>query len=100
MGTDQDNLKNGKVYLWHDCAFYNEFTKMLPGNGILNAFRSDKESILKVLPESNIDLSYNGYATKPLDELIGILHKYAQINTDRLHTVSYTHLTLPTNREV
>ncbi len=81
----EDNLTRGKVYLWHDCAFYNEFSKMPVGNGILNAFRTDNESILKVWPESNIDLSYNGYATKPLDGLIGILQKYAQVNTDRLH---------------
>jgi len=80
-----DKLTHGKVYLWHDCAFYNEFSQILVGNGVLNAFRSDNESILNALPESNNDLSHNGYATKPLDELIGILQKYAQVNTDRLH---------------
>lgn len=81
----EDNLIHGIVYLWHDCAFYNEFSQTVTGNGVLNAFRSDKESIISVLPESNIDLSYNGYATKPLSELIDVLQKYAEVNTDRLH---------------
>ena len=81
----EDKLTHGKAYLWHDCAFYNEFSRIPIGSGVLNAFRLDNESILNTLPESNNDLSYNGYATKPLDELIGVLQKYAQVNTDRLH---------------
>jgi len=81
----EDKLTHGKVYLWHDCVFYNTFPLMPTGKGILNSFRSDKESILHTLPESNIDLSHNGYATKPLDELISILQEYEQVNTDRLH---------------
>ncbi|MBU2260287.1 polysaccharide pyruvyl transferase family protein, partial [Patescibacteria group bacterium] len=81
----EDKLTHSKVYLWHDCAFYNKFSQIPAGNGILNAFRSDNESILSTRPESNNDLSYNGYATKPLNEFIEILQKYAQVNTDRLH---------------
>ena len=81
----QDKLVNREVYLWHDCAFYNEFPQILVGEGVLNAFRLDKESIFMSPPESNIDLSYGGYATKPLNELIETLGKYEQINTDRLH---------------
>lgn len=81
----ENKLIHGKAYLWHDCAFYNTFSPLSSGKGILNAFRSDKESILNKLPELNNDLSYNGYATKPLDELIDVLQKYAQVNTDRLH---------------
>ncbi|MCX6731780.1 MAG: polysaccharide pyruvyl transferase family protein [Candidatus Parcubacteria bacterium] len=80
-----NGLTRGKVYLWHDCAFYNKFSLVPTGKGILNVFRSDKESILRILPESNNDLSHNGYATKPLNELIDILQKYEQVNTDRLH---------------
>lgn len=76
---------NSRVYLWHDCAFYNELSQVSTGNGILNAFRSDKESILVKYPELNNDLSYNGYATKPLDEFIEVLQKYEKVNTDRLH---------------
>ncbi len=80
-----DKLKHVEVHLWHDCAFYNEFVQTPAGIGVLNAFRSDVESVLKSRPESNVDISQNGYATKPLGELIGILRKYEQVNTDRLH---------------
>lgn len=81
----QKNIKNGKVYLWHDCAFYNNLPTIIGGHGEFDAFRSDKESILKVLPRDNDDISYNGYAQKPLDEMINVLGKYSTINTDRLH---------------
>lgn len=81
----KNKLKRGKAYLWHDCAFYNQFSPAPIGIGALNAFRLDKESKLHSLPTSNKDISLNGYATKPLDEFIGILQKYAQVNTDRLH---------------
>ena len=81
----EDKLTHGKVYLWHDCAFYNEFPQIPAGSGVLNAFRSDIESVLNTQPESNNDISYNGYATKPLEALIGVLQKYARVNTDRLH---------------
>lgn len=81
----KQNFLKGKVYLWHDCAFYNIFPKSPRGMGILNTFRKDKESILDSIPHSNNDLSYNGYATKPLDELVNSLKQYQEINTDRLH---------------
>ena len=81
----ENKLIKGNVYLWHDCALYNTFPVRVKGRGILNVFRSDKESILHKLPKSNIDLSYDGYATKSLSKLINILQKYRQINTDRLH---------------
>ncbi len=80
-----ENLKHGKVYLWHDCAFYNQFPAPSKGKGTLNAFRLDKESILHSLPTPNNDIAHNGYATKPLDEFIVTLQEYAQVNTDRLH---------------
>lgn len=69
----KQNFLKGNVYLWHDCAFYNDFLKSPDGSGILNAFREDKESILNSVPSANMDLSYRGYATKPLDELINYL---------------------------
>jgi len=81
----EDGLTHGEVYLWHDCAFYNIFTPISAGKGTLNAFRSDQESILNLKPEQNIDISYNGYATKPLDEFIKIIQQYEYVNTDRLH---------------
>jgi exopolysaccharide biosynthesis predicted pyruvyltransferase EpsI len=81
----ENRLTRGNVYLWHDCAFYNKFPQVPAGKDVLNIFRTDKESILHALPESNNDISCNGYATKPLKELIDILQKYEQVNTDRLH---------------
>lgn len=78
-------LIHSNVYLWHDCAFYNTFPSTILGKGILNAFRSDDESALRSLPKLNIDISYDGYATKPLDNFINTLQKYKKINTDRLH---------------
>jgi len=80
-----DKLTDNEIYLWDDCAFYNQFSLVPPGKGTLNVFRLDKESVLETLPEPNMDLSYQGYATKPLDELIDALQRYGQINTDRLH---------------
>lgn len=81
----EDRLKQAEIYLWHDCAFYNEFVQVPEGNGVINAFRLDIESVSNIKPESNNDLSYDGYATKPLHELIETLQKYEQVNTDRLH---------------
>lgn len=81
----KQKLQKGDVYLWHDCAFYNSFPRSPDGVGILNAFRHDKESILDIVPSTNNDLSYGGYATKPLDELINFLKQYEKIKTDRLH---------------
>lgn len=80
-----ERLIDGKVYLSHDCAFYNTFPKTPKGTGVLNAFRMDKESIAQSLPAANIDISYKGYATKPLREFIDTVQKYEQVNTDRLH---------------
>lgn len=77
--------KNCNVFLWHDCAFYNNFKKSRKGTGTLNAFRSDIESGITNLPESNIDISYNGYATKPLNDFLTVIKRFEQVNTDRLH---------------
>lgn len=82
----QEFAKNCQVFLWHDCAFYNHFqNQSASGNGTLNAFRLDRESILQAKPIGNIDISYDGYATKPLNDFLGTITKYKQINTDRLH---------------
>lgn len=81
----KQNLRKGNVYLWHDCAFYNDFPESPAGDGVLHVFRQDKESILDTAQNANNDLSYNGYATKPLDELINFLKQYEEIKTDRLY---------------
>ena len=79
------NTENLSVYLSVDCAFYNNFKSKKEGEGILNVFRTDRESILSKIPELNNDLSYSGYAQKPIDELIDHLDEYEEIRTDRLH---------------
>ena len=81
----EDRITHGELYVWHDCAFYNVFSKAPQGEGVLDTFRSDKESALNTPPGREGDLSYHGYATKPLDELMNTLRKYEQVNTDRLH---------------
>ncbi len=75
-----------KVYLCHDCAFNNDLSPYkLFGNGILNAFRTDCESILKAKPKDNFDISYNAYCKKPLKIFLNEIAKYEEIRTDRLH---------------
>lgn len=81
----KQNFQKGTVYIWHDCAFYLDFQKSLCGEGVLNAFRMDKESVLDGVPHANSDLSCNGYATKPLNELINSIKQFEEIRTDRLH---------------
>ena len=77
---------NCRVYLWHDCAFYNPLERYpAKGEKTLNAFRSDKESILKKRPRRNIDISRKGSATKPLNQFINKIKKYDRVRTDRLH---------------
>jgi exopolysaccharide biosynthesis predicted pyruvyltransferase EpsI len=78
-------LTKAKVYLWHDCAFYNRFIPVPAGSGELNAFRSDRESVLETKPTNSVDLSADGYARKPLQELIALIQGYQQVNSDRLH---------------
>jgi len=81
----KEKFTKGSVYISHDCAFYNNLEKVPVGVGVLNAFRVDKESIHENIPSNNLDVSYNGYATKPLDGLLDIFKKYHEIHTDRLH---------------
>lgn len=76
---------NCGVYLWHDMAFYNKIDKKESGAGVLNAFRNDVESIKINIPADNIDISQNGYAKKPLDQLLHTISPYSVVNTDRLH---------------
>lgn len=78
-------LTKAKVHLWHDCAFYNHFTPVPAGSGELNAFRTDRESVLETKPSSSVDLSANGYAKKPLQELVASIQGYQHVNSDRLH---------------
>ena len=82
----ENRITHGDVYLWHDCAFYNSFENLRrKGSGILNAFRSDIESSKYAIPASNIDISRDRYAQKPLDEFTNTINRYHYVNTDRLH---------------
>jgi exopolysaccharide biosynthesis predicted pyruvyltransferase EpsI len=82
----KEYAKNCEVYLWHDCAFYNDFKSITKkGLGVLNAFREDTESVHGNLPSDNFDISLNGWAKKPLDIFLEKLNQYETINTDRLH---------------
>lgn len=80
-----ERLYKAKVYIWHDCAFYNVMAPVAAGSGILYAFRCDKESVRSDLPVGNIDLSYDGWAKKPLDTLVAAMVPFAEVHTDRLH---------------
>lgn len=75
-----------RVYLWHDCAFYNRLEQApSKGNKTLLAFRSDKESAGRKISWRNKDISRKGNATKPLDKFLGTIKKYDRVHTDRLH---------------
>jgi exopolysaccharide biosynthesis predicted pyruvyltransferase EpsI len=77
---------NANIYLWHDCAFYNDLSDYPKiGSGVLNAFRIDVESIYKDLPSDNEDISFNGWAMKPLDDFINKILPFEEVRTDRLH---------------
>ncbi len=80
------NITLATCYLWHDCAFYNDLRNYgKVGEGVLNAFRIDVESGTKVLPEDNVDISYDGWCMKPLDGFLKKIAGYEEIRTDRLH---------------
>lgn len=75
-----------RVYLWHDCAFYNTIEKApAKGTRTLNVFRGDKESVRTIRPWRNTDISRKGNATTPLNKFIDKIRKYDRVRTDRLH---------------
>lgn len=78
-------LKTAMHFFGMTVPFTTPLKKTEIGKGILNAFRSDCESKFKFVPEPNSDISYNGYATKPLNEFLNTISQFEQINTDRLH---------------
>lgn len=69
----------------HDCAFYFDFEKYkCQGQGVLNAFRVDRESSRPVLPADNIDISKT---CSSLDEWLWTISKYELVRTDRAHVM-------------
>lgn len=84
-----NNIKKHNIYLWNDCAFYNNFqdykNEVIDKSKILNAFREDVESMNKNIPEDNDDISKNGWARMPLDDFLNKIRNVYSVNTDRLH---------------
>ena len=48
------------------------------------SYRTDKESVLSVVPESNLDISY---ACNSLDEWLWTIARHAAVKTDRAHVM-------------
>ena len=71
--------------LAHDCAFFFDYTPYRQkGAGILNAFRTDKESALASLPNDNRDISI---ACSSLDDWLWTIARHQIIRTDRAHVM-------------
>ena len=69
----------------HDCAFFFDYRPYLRhGEGCLASFRIDKESVLSVVPESNLDISYS---CSSLDEWLWTIARHADVKTDRAHVM-------------
>src|SRR5262245_46362081 len=69
----------------YDCAFFFDYRPYLrPGEGCLLAHRTDKESVLSLVPESNLDISY---ACSSLDEWLWTIARHATVKTDRAHVM-------------
>ena len=73
------------VFLDHDLAFHMDYTPWKkPGQGELNAFRTDKESLLNRVPSPNYDVSNMGREYHHT-LIVDIVSNFESINTDRLH---------------
>ena len=81
-----NKLEKSKVFLWHDCAFYNDFKHLWrDGDGTAYFFRKDRESHLNLNLDNNTDISLNGWAKKPLENFLEAILQYSEVHTDRLH---------------
>jgi exopolysaccharide biosynthesis predicted pyruvyltransferase EpsI len=71
--------------LAHDCAFFFDYDEYIQnGEGMLNAFRTDAESINMALPEGNNDISKT---CSSLDEWLRTIGRHDIIRTDRAHVM-------------
>jgi exopolysaccharide biosynthesis predicted pyruvyltransferase EpsI len=69
----------------YDCAFYFDYRPYLRhGEGCLEAFRIDKESVFGVIPGSNHDISRS---CSSLDEWLWTIARHAVVKTDRAHVM-------------
>jgi hypothetical protein len=71
--------------LAYDCAFFFDYRPYLrPGEGCLVSYRTDNESLLRVVPDSNLDISYS---CSSLDEWLWTIARHAAVKTDRAHVM-------------
>jgi exopolysaccharide biosynthesis predicted pyruvyltransferase EpsI len=71
--------------LAYDCAFFFDYRPYLrPGDGCLVSYRTDKESVLGVVPENNLDISYS---CSSLDDWLWTIARHAVVKTDRAHVM-------------
>lgn len=69
----------------HDCAFFFDYRPYLRhGKGCLLAYRTDVESVLSDIPESNHDISRT---CSSLDEWLWTIARHAVVKTDRAHVM-------------
>lgn len=69
----------------HDCAFFFDFRPyQRSGQGVLTAYRTDRESALSQRPGDNNDISLTG---ESLDEWLWTIARHAVIRTDRAHVM-------------
>ena len=69
----------------YDCAFFFDFSPYRRrGNGLLVAFRTDKESALQEIPNDNIDISVT---CGGLEEWLWAISRYETVETDRAHVM-------------
>jgi exopolysaccharide biosynthesis predicted pyruvyltransferase EpsI len=69
----------------YDCAFYFDYRPYLRhGEGCLVSFRTDKESVRSVIPETNNDISKS---CSSLDEWLWTIARHAAVKTDRAHVM-------------
>lgn len=77
----------GRFVLDHDMAFHVNFQQwQRPGNGNLNAFRTDREGVGGFVPEDNFDLPAFGTGAEEDDDLLpDLIADYATVQTDHAH---------------
>jgi exopolysaccharide biosynthesis predicted pyruvyltransferase EpsI len=69
----------------HDCAFFFDYRPYLRrGEGCLVSYRTDVESVLSLIPESNNDISKS---CSSLDEWLWTIARHATVKTDRAHVM-------------
>jgi exopolysaccharide biosynthesis predicted pyruvyltransferase EpsI len=69
----------------YDCAFFFDYRPYLRhGEGCLVSYRTDGESVLNVIPESNHDISK---ACSTLDEWLWTIARHSVVKTDRAHVM-------------